>query len=70
MRLVKSRVRFMEADSSCKEFGCSYSKTDAPGEVYCFKEGPYQTDAEECPSLTTGILHIVPKYGAGTPDKL
>ena len=48
--------RFLEEDSSCEEYGCSYSKDGAPGEVYCFKDGSYQIKAgDECPADVTGI---------------
>merc|ERR1711970_1323391 len=47
--------RFLEEDSSCEEYGCSYSKDGAPGEVYCFKDGSYQAEAgDECPTQATG----------------
>ena len=48
--------RFLEEDSSCEEYGCSYSKDGAPGEVYCFKDGSYQVKAgDECPVDATGF---------------
>lgn len=50
--------RFLEEDSSCKEFGCSYSKEGSPGDVFCFKEGPYPTEAGTCPILPTGACHL------------
>ena len=47
--------RFLEEDSSCVEFGCSYSKDGFSDNVYCFKPGPYKFEAgEQCPTETSG----------------
>jgi len=47
--------RFLEEDSTCAEYGCSYSKDGSPGDVYCFRDGDYQAEAgEECPTESTG----------------
>ena len=54
--------RFLEEDSSCEEYGCSYSKDGAPGEIYCFKDGSYQAEAgDECPTQATGICQALAK---------
>ena len=52
--------RFLEADTGCVEFGCSYVKLGSPpDEVYCFKPGSYQVHVEdECPVEATGKCNI------------
>ena len=34
---LKLLCRFLEEDSTCAEYGCSYSKDGSPGDVYCFR---------------------------------
>ena len=36
-RCLKLLYRFLEEDSTCAEYGCSYSKDGSPGDVYCFR---------------------------------
>ena len=42
--------RFLEMDTGCVEFGCSYIKLGSPpGDVYCFKPGSYEVQlSDEC----------------------
>jgi len=63
--------RFLEEDSSCVEFGCSYSKDGFSDNVYCFKPGPYKFEAgEQCPTETsdpgTTSTSDVPTGSTGT----
>ena len=48
--------RFLEMDTGCVEFGCSYIKLGSPpGDVYCFKPGSYEVQlSDEC-SLQSSI---------------
>jgi len=58
--LLVGVYRFLEEDSTCAEYGCSYSKDGSPGDVYCFRDGDYEAEAgEECPTESTGRLHPV-----------
>ena len=36
-KCLKLLYRFLEEDSTCAEYGCSYSKDGSPGDVYCFR---------------------------------
>ena len=55
MDCVMIPLRFLEADDSCVEYGCSYTKEESPGDVFCFKDGPYPTEAGQCPNVPAGI---------------
>ena len=54
-------IRFLENNTGCVEFGCSYVKTGSPpDEVYCFKPGSYAVHvADECPLEATGECNLL-----------
>ena len=52
--IIWTFIRFLKAEDSCAEYGCSYSKEEFPGDVFCFKEGPYPTEAGQCPNVPEG----------------
>ena len=58
MDCVMIPSRFLEADDSCVEYGCSYTKEESPGDVFCFEEGPYPTEAGRCPTVGAGAKYF------------
>ena len=61
MVIIHIFTRFLENNTGCVEFGCSYVKTGSPpDEVYCFKPGSYDVQvADECPAEATGECNLL-----------